>query len=266
MHIVDTHCHVSNSWYEPVESLLYQMDQNNVASALLVQMAGEFDNSYQTECVARYPDRLASVVIVDTNQPDAPQTLTQLAEQGAAGVRLFATTRSPGDDPFAIWRKAEELGLVVSCGGGVEGFTSAEFAQTVEAVPDLPIIIEHLGGVKHNNSPDPPYPLAQQVCDLARYPNTTIKIHGLGEFAKRQMPATAFPFEQPIPPFLQMAYDAFGPARMMWGSDYPPVSGREGYRNSLQFTLDQFGDKPQAEIDQIFGGTALKLFPGLAKI
>lgn len=265
MHIIDTHCHVSNSWYEPVESLLYQMDQNEVASALLVQMAGEFDNAYQTECVARYLDRLASIVIVDTNKPDATDKLTQLAEAGAAGVRLFATTRSPGADPFAIWRKADELKLVVSCGGGADGFAADGFAQTVEAVPDLPIIIEHLGGVKDANDPEKPYPLAQKIFALARYPNTYIKIHGLGEFATRNMPATPFAFAQPIPPFLQMAYDAFGPERMMWGSDYPPVSGREGYRNSLQLTLDQFEGKPKHDIEQIFGGTALKLFPQLTR-
>lgn len=261
MLIVDTHCHVSSSWYEPIETLLFQMEQNNVASALLVQMAGEFDNTYQTQCAERYPDRLASIVIVDTNQLDAPDKLAVLAAQGAAGVRLFANTRSPGADPFAIWRKAEELKLVVSCGGSADGFAAAEFAQTVEAVPDLPIIIEHLGGVKDANCPEAPYPLAQKIFDLARYPNTYIKIHGLGEFAVRNMPATAFPFAQPIPPFLQMAYDAFGPERMMWGSDYPPVSGREGYRNSLQFTLAQFEGKPQSALEQIFGGTARKLFP-----
>ena len=28
--------------------------------------------------------------------------------------------------------------------------------------------------------------------------------------------------------------EAFGPRRIMWGSDYPPVSSREGYLNSLR--------------------------------
>lgn len=65
--------------------------------------------------------------------------------------------------------------------------------------------------------------------ELARFPNVYIKVHGLGEFCKRRLPVTEpFPFETPIPPLLNMAYEAFGASRMMWGSDYPPVSAREG--------------------------------------
>ena len=263
MEVVDTHCHVSLAWYNPVESLLFQMDQNQVQYALLIQMGGQYDNTYQAECVARYPDRLASVVMVDVGKPDAPDTLTALAEQGAVGVRLSADTRSPGDDPLAIWRKADELGLVVSCSGSIDSFTSGDFALLLEALPNLRVIIEHLGGASHRNNPEAPYAQAEKVFSLARYANTAIKIPGLGEFAIRHMPVAEFPFVKPIPPFLHMAYKAFGPSRMMWGSDYPPVSFREGYRNALQLTLAEFGDTPAAEIEQIFGGTALTFFPGL---
>ena len=35
-----------------------------------------------------------------------------------------------------------------------------------------------------------------------------------------------------------MAYEAFGPRRMMWGSDYRPVADREGYRNSHQAVIE----------------------------
>lgn len=264
MLIVDTHCHVSLAWYNPVESLLFQMDQNQVQYALLIQMGGQHDNTYQAKCVARYPDRLASVVLVDVGRHDAPDTLTSLAEQGAVGVRLSADARSPGDDPLVIWRRADELGLVVSCSGSIDSFSSDDFASLIEELPNLPVIIEHLGGVNHRNSPEVPYHRAEKVFSLSRYANTAIKIHGLGEFAARHMPVTEFPFTKPIPPFLQMAYEAFGPDRMMWGSDYPPVSFREGYRNALQLTLAQFEDEPTAMVEQIFGGTALSFFPSFA--
>jgi len=60
---------------------------------------------------------------------------------------------------------------------------------------------------------------------------------------------------------LEQAYQAFGPRRLMWGSDYPPVSGREGYRNALHLTMEQFAGKSTADRDEIFGGTALRVFP-----
>ena len=70
-----------------------------------------------------------------------------------------------------------------------------------------------------------------------------------------------FPFERPVPPLLEEAYAAFGPHRMMWGSDYPPVSGREGYQLALNLTMEQFAGKSDSDRAAIFGGTALATFP-----
>ncbi len=59
MTIVDSHCHVSPVWYEPVETLLFQMDRNEVAQAVLVQMLGQYDNAYQQAPVTASPHSLA---------------------------------------------------------------------------------------------------------------------------------------------------------------------------------------------------------------
>jgi L-fuconolactonase len=261
MVVVDTHCHASLDWYEPIETLLYEMDSNGVDHAVLVQINGQFDNAYQFECVRRYPGRFANVVLVDTDRPDAPQQLEQLAERGASGVRLRPTTRSPGDDPLAIWRTADQLGLTVSCGGDGAGFASAEFAETIQALPALRVVIEHLGSVSRRDLDDVQQARRRAVFGLARFPNTCIKVTGLGEFSERAMPVPGgFPFVQPIPPLLEEAYAAFGPSRMMWGSDFPPVAGREGYRLALNLTRDQFAAKSEADREQIFGQTALAVF------
>ena len=96
---------------------------------------------------------------------------------------------------------------------------------------------------------------------LSRFANAYIKVPGLGEFATRAMPVEEpFPFVEPIPALLERAYDAFGPTRMMWGSDFPPVSAREGYANALRFPLERFGNKPEAERAQIFGEVAWSIF------
>jgi L-fuconolactonase len=261
MPIVDTHCHVSPYWYEPVESLLYQMDRYGVEQALLVQYMGQYDNGYQAECVRRYPDRLASVVLVDARSPGAVEELKRLAEQGARGVRFRAETRSPGEDPLALWRAAGELGLPVSCGGTGPAFAAPAFADLVAALPDLPIVLEHAGSVNHPDGEDAPYETRRAVFALSRFANVYLKIHGLGEFCTRTTPVQQpFPFERPIPPLLDLAYQAFGPERMMWGSDYPPASGREGYGNALRLTMAQFEDKSERDRALIFGGTAKRVF------
>jgi L-fuconolactonase len=264
MRIIDTHCHTSPHWYEPVESLLAQMDRHGVACAVLVQMQGQYDNRYQFECERRYPGRFVSVVLVNTDDPDAPATLEQLAAEGARGVRLRATTRSPGADPLAIWRKASALGLPVSCSGNSDDFASAAFAEVLATFPSLPVTIEHLGGLKATVQGLPPAETQQRIFALARYPNAYLKIHGLGEFCHRNQPVTTpFPFDRVGLALLHGAYAAFGPHRMLWGSDYPPVSGREGYGNALHLPLAELADKPEAERALIFGGVAAKLY-GLA--
>jgi L-fuconolactonase len=260
MRIVDTHCHTTPMWYEPVESLLFQMDRNNVERAVLIQINGHFDNGYQFDAVQRYPDRLASVVLIDTQRSDAADELARCAERGACGVRLTPEARSPGDDPLAVWRKADELGFAVSCAGNPALFASPAFASLVETLPDVPIVIEHLAGMKAS---DPPATAAlhEDIYALARYPNLTMKIHGLGEFLDRNMPVTdPFPFDSSGLPILHRAYETFGPDRLMWGSDFPPVSGREGYANALRFTMEQFAGKPDAEQEAMFGGTARRVF------
>jgi L-fuconolactonase len=258
MLIVDTHCHALPHWFEPVEVLLHQMNANGVEKATLVQVRGQFDNRYLMECVRRFPGRFSAVAIVDTERPDAPQTLEGWVREGAEGVRLAPTTRSPGNDPLAIWRKAAELGIPVSSLGNPQGFTSAQFEEVVKELPTLPIIIEHLGGIGRDEAA--PYPTFRKILALARYPNTYIKVHGLGEICARPIP-----FPQPmrfptVPPLMQMAYDAFGASRIMWGSDFPPVAGREGYRNALQWTMEHIPFRSDGDKEWIFGKTALSLF------
>lgn len=98
--------------------------------------------------------------------------------------------------------------------------------------------------------------------ELARFPNMFIKVTGLGEFATRAMPVTApFPFDKPVPDYLQQAYETFGPSRMMWGSDFPPVAAREGYGRALQGCREQLAAMPAAAQELIFGGTAGSVFP-----
>lgn len=262
MPIVDSHCHASPVWYEPIETLLYQMDRHEVAHAVLIQINGQTNNSYHAECLRKYPGRFASVVIVDPKRSDAVQTLERLAAEGASGVRLGPTARSAGEDPLAIWRTAARLGLAVSCGGGTDAFIAEEFSQLVEALPNLTIVLEHLAGVSRPDSDPAKAEARRRALALARFPNVYIKVTGLGEFSRRAMPvAEPFPFEQPIPRLLDQAYEAFGPRRMMWGSDFPPVAGREGYGNALRMTMEQFAARSEEDRHQIFGETALRVFP-----
>jgi L-fuconolactonase len=241
-----------------VEVLLHQMDANGVEKGTLVQVRGQFDNHYVIECVRRFPERFCALVGVDTDRTDAPEMLAHWVGEGAVGVRLGPAVCSPGSEPLAIWRKAAELGIAVSAFGSPDEFASPWFERVLTELPTLPVIIEHLGRIGRHEAP--PYSTFREIVALARYPNAYMKVHGLGEICPRPMP-----FPQPmrfekIPPFMQMAYEAFGAKRIMWGSDFPPVAGREGYRNALQWPMEHIPFRNDADKEWIFGRTALSLF------
>ena len=261
--VVDSHAHATPAWYEPVEALLYQMERHGVRYGHLVQIGGYFDNTYQEQALARHPGRLVHIVQVDWTRPDAVAQLEALVARGnVSGLRLRPESRSPGEDPLAIWRAAARLRLAITVSGNLDTFTSEEWPRVLGAVPEVPVVIEHLGSVNTPDGEAAPWPRRRQVMDLARFPNAHLKLHGLGEFATRASPVRVpFPFAEPVPPFLDWAYDAFGPQRLMWGSDHSLVSSREGYGLALRLPLEHFAAHSEADRRAIFGGTALRVFP-----
>jgi L-fuconolactonase len=106
-----------------------------------------------------------------------------------------------------------------------------------------------------------PYPLRRQIFALARYPNVMIKFHGLGEICPRLEPfPQPFPYDKSALAIFDLAYQAFGADRMLWGSDFPPVSSREGYANALRWPREHFSSLPATDQAALFGGTAQRIY------
>ena len=250
MTIVDTHCHAGVHKYEPVDFLLFHMERAGVDRAVLIQYMGNTDNGYLVECLRSHPGRLAAAMIVE--ETDDGTAMKRWHAQGICGIRLAADSRAKAADPLAHWRTAAELDLVVSVPGRPKTLLSGRFREVVDTFGDLRIVLEHLGGV--GREAQPPYAEFEEALKLASNQNLTMKLPGFGEFC--QLP---HPFED-IPPLARMALAAFGPERLMWGSDYPPVSSREGYDNSLSFPMEYFSDLSTEDRDRIFGRTAMKVW------
>jgi L-fuconolactonase len=255
--------HVSPIWYQPVESLIPELERAGVQQGVLCQMHGQYDNEYQFAVVDRYPGKFASIVHVDASRPDAAQLLKRCAERGASGARIRPGTRSPGDDPLAIWKAAAACGLSISVfGGTIDALLTADFERILRAIPDTPVVLEHQAGYYLETSGFVPLDDLKKAFALARYPNTYVMIGGLGEFTPRATPVTRpLPLAQPVPPVLELAYDAFGPQRMMWGSDFPVCASREGYAHALTWTSDHLRATSVDDRAWIFGRTGRRVFP-----
>ena len=172
------------------------------------------------------------------------------AENRDAGIRLLADFRGRGSDPLAHWRAAAELDLVVSVFSRPDILQSPEFSEVLRLFPDLSMVIEHLGGVKPGVDLDE----FAAITALAKHENLTIKLPGFGEFC--DLPC---PFAD-VPPLAELTLEAFGAQRIMWGSDWPPVSTREGFDNSLEFPLTNLDNISAEERAWIFGKTAQQVW------
>ncbi|MBO9499880.1 MAG: amidohydrolase [Novosphingobium sp.] len=262
--LIDAHCHASPLWFEPVEPLVFQMDLNGVAKGVLTQVLGQFDNRYQEECLARFPDRFASVGAVNAGADGAAEEVRRWADRGMAGLRLRPEARSPGADPLGVWRAAAESGLAISCGGASGIVLADDFAALAAEFPDMPIVLEQLGGWTRPDCDREPATWAG-ILALARLPNVSLKIPTLGQIAPRQI-------GKPLPndgsavldagqgAILLEALAAFGAERLLWGSDFPVVASREGYANALNWTRALFDGRSAAEVEAIFGGNAERIF------
>ena len=241
--IIDSHCHAGLNWFEPIELLEYQMKLNNVTKAVLIQHGGNYDNSYIIKCAENQPEKFSAVVCVDSNDINSPDILKRLAKKTkVVGVRIRPDERFQYGDPLTLWKIAESEGLVVSCFAvNANLCATKEFQQLVSVISGTKIILEHLGGVYISRTPEvtkTPFTAFKKVLELAQYTNTYMKFGGLGEFCERPETLTADIGFKDTSPLIEMAVDAFGYNRLMWGSDYTPVSQREGYANALNIPLN----------------------------
>jgi predicted TIM-barrel fold metal-dependent hydrolase len=260
MLIIDSHVHTGENWSEPVEVLLHQMDSNGVAHAVLVGHNGNYDNTYLLDCVRRYQGRFKAVGLVDAQDPDRLRILESLREQGASGIRINLRKEQEWDPDSSLLKAAGRLGMIVSVIGDAANFGSARFWKLLDNCPDTHFCLEHLVRSPGSDVTQPPYTGYREALECARWPNTTVKVPGLGEILRKpgRLP-TGYPWNT-VPPHYEMAKAAFGVQRMMWGSNFPPCAAKEGYRNALNgvrnMPLFQNGD----DAEWVMGKTAAKLW------
>ena len=257
MLILDTHCHAGHNWFEPIETLEFVMGQSDVDGAVLIQHGGTYDNGYLLEEAARRAGRFKVVALIDPEDSDPLGALTRLSERGAAGVRLYPQGTFAHVDKGDVWRQAGELGMVVSAMGGCGDFASEDFARLLDDCPDTRIVIEHMMGASASDAPSAEF---EKALELAARPNTSVKVPGLGEIARRPSRLQPHCQFEDIPPLFEMAREAFGPQRMMWGSDFPPVAGREGYANALDGVKAHPAFAADDDVEWVLGKTAAKIW------
>jgi len=98
-------------------------------------------------------------------------------------------------------------------------------------------------------------PWAAQMRELALRQNVWCKVSGMVTEAKWDAwsPET-------LKPYLDVVVDAFGPERLMAGSDWPVCLVASGYAQWWQVLRDYFAGFSEAERAAVFGGTAIDVY------
>ena len=268
--IIDSHLHVWSDdpgrypWAAEgtteagtVELLLETMAKNGVHQACIVQPIHYlFDNRYVADCLTKYPTTFSAVAIMDRGAPDAVEQLERLVrEDGFEGLRMHlgrahdpAEWAAPDQDP--IWRKAEELGACMLSFGPAE--KQAAIEPIVARHPGVKVILDHLGGAPVHE--DPPFPRLRNVLNLARYPNVYVKFTPQVGAGTDSYP---FPDQHAV---YERIYDAFGPQRLLWGTDFPHIFRTIGYRAGLNLFRRRMAFLNWEDKQWLFAKTALSIW------
>jgi L-fuconolactonase len=125
--------------------------------------------------------------------------------------------------------------------------------QFVDAHPRQVFVLDHIAKPRIREGILEPW--ASQIKDLARRENVWCKVSGLVTEADwmRWTP-------DGLRPYLDVVVEAFGPGRLMVGSDWPVCLVACGYRQWFELLREYFAGFSEAERDKVFGLTATDVY------
>jgi L-fuconolactonase len=255
MLLVDAQVHVGLTKYRRLESYLPELEAAGVEKAILVQYAGNTDNSYLLECVRSQPGRFAGIAAVDHDDARGPSQIARLAELGVcSSVRIPAGARTPGPDPLAVWRAVNDAGLVATVQGPFTDIADPWFAEVVTALPELPIMLEHIGCFRYGVDSG-----FSTLLALGKRPNVYTMWSCFYRFSQEVYP------HKDAWPHLAEALEAFGPQRILWSADIN--RGDQGlgetqddYRRALDLILDRVAELDEGDRRDILGLNAARVY------
>jgi predicted TIM-barrel fold metal-dependent hydrolase len=126
-------------------------------------------------------------------------------------------------------------------------------ARAAAAVPELTFVLDHLGKPPIASGRTDPW--EADLRGLAALPNTSAKLSGLvteSDWRRWQV--------ADLRPYADIALDAFGPARLMFGSDWPVCTLAASYSDVLAAARDLTPGLTPAEREAVFAGTATSVY------
>ncbi|MFC3897903.1 amidohydrolase family protein [Lentzea rhizosphaerae] len=233
-----------------------------VDATVLVQVLNDVDETAEFLAVAGNSDLIEGVVgWVDLTAPDVAEQLDRL-RSGPGGDRLVGVRHLVQAEPDPHWllradvitglRAVRDAGLAYDVLTRPHQLPAA--VEAVRTVPDLVFVLDHLS--KPDIAGRSLEPWATHLAALAASPNVTAKLSGLVTEAGPQWTVADFR------PYVDVALEAFGPERLMIGTDWPVCLLAASYEEVLVVAEELTSGLSAAERDLVFGGTAERVYLG----
>jgi len=214
------------------EMLLALMKANGVAKTVIIQVIHyKYDNRYALAVLKQYPETFRGVCRVDPLDPAAPDHLSYWTEQGFHGVRISPAGDASGDwfrgalmPP--LWKRCEELKVPMTVLAPITRMP--DVARLMDRTPDLTLVIDHMADCPI----DQPEQLEKLIA-LERYPNVFVKISHTWSISKQPYPWLD------AQQYVKRLYDAYGPRRLMWATDWPILETWTTYDKALSVVRDE---------------------------
>lgn len=232
-----------------------------VGTTVLVQTVSREDETAELLALAAGPGPVGAVVgWTDLSAPDVAARLAALRElPGGAYLRGVRHQAQDEADPRWLCRADVRRGLrAVGAAGLVYELlvTPRELPAAVEtarALPGVRFVLDHAGKPPIARGEREPW--ATHLAALAALPHVSCKLSGLLTEAG---PALAHP--EGLRPWAAHVLDAFGPARVLFGSDWPVSTLVAPYPRTLATTRRLLDGLAPAARAAVLAGNARRLY------
>ncbi|MEV7794473.1 amidohydrolase family protein [Streptomyces sp. NPDC087512] len=232
-----------------------------VTGTVVVQTVCVPEETPELLALAAGSDLVAGVVgWTDLTAPDVADTIAALRER-PGGDRLVGIRHQVQEEPDPSWllRPDVRRGLsAVAAAGLVYDLvvTPGQLAAAADAaarLTGLTFVLDHLG--KPPIATGELEPWGADLRRLAALPNTVAKLSGLVTEAAPGNWRT-----EDLRPCADIALDAFGPRRLMFGSDWPVCTLRADYTSVLGIADRLTESLGPGEKDAVFHRNALRVY------
>ena len=222
-----------------------QAEQSEAETNFLLGLARQFDFikgvvgwvDLQSEEVeqrlahfAQFPELLGFRHIVQ-DEPDSNFMLREAFQRGISHLKKF-------DFTYDILIYPNQMGAAL---------------QTIRNFPEQPFMIDHIA--KPSIKAQQLEPWAYYIREIAEYPNVYCKLSGM--ITEADWKNWEY---RDLKPYLEIVYDAFGPERLVFGSDWPVCLLAGSYKNVISIVEGFIQRLSVAEQEAIMSQNAIDFY------